>query len=229
MAITRGSMRVTLASAVVFPSVLLLAISPAQAQEFGIKGGGGSVSASAPSDQVSPERFDRGLGFSLGAFMLAPISEHLNVQVEALFSRRTFDLANNPDVPSLAGNTLLFAPIDRRFRADYLEIPTLLRVPLGRGKLSALALVGPALAINLAAELEDRVFPSNSSPDLTAAVRDLDLAMIFGGAVTIGSRFVVEGRYNVGLLSIRSAAAEASAQVPDVKWRSFGLSAGMIF
>ena len=202
---------------------------PAQAQEIGFKVTGMGVGAHQPGAEQSPVAVRGGSGFALGGFLITPISEHLDLQVEASYSRREFDLTNNPAVPSLAAETLLAVPIDSRFRADYVEIPVLLRVPVRTDSASIHALVGPAFGINVAAKLDDRVFPQSSSDDLTGSVRDLDLALVFGGGVTLASRFVVEGRYNLGLTSLLASEAAALGNLPDVEWRSFGVSAGVIF
>jgi len=210
-------------------AILALAGGAAEAQEIGIKAMGAGTGAYQPDAATSPVAVAGGSGFSLGAFLVAPIHEHVEVQVEALFSRRGFDLTGNPDVPTLAAQTVLFAPIDSSFRADYIEIPALLRIPVRRDGAPIHALVGPSAAINVGASLDDRVFPDSSHGDLTGAVRDVDLGLVFGGGVTLWSRFVVEGRYNLGLTGLLSDEAEAAGNLPDVKWRTFGVSAGVIF
>lgn len=129
------------------------------------------------------------------------------------------------------GEPVVLTPVNLLLQADYLEVPILLRSYADDdGLLEHLhLLLGPALGFNLGASLEDRILPQNSRDDVSDAVRDIDLGLVIGVAVTIGSHVVAEARGNVGLLSIPDDGATLRGVPPTSKWRSVGVMLGVTF
>lgn len=217
--------------------VVLIAVLPpvsAAAQELGIKGGW--VLADPSRDSSGPETSVPGIldgrsGFSVGGFAVLPVTPLLSFQPEVLFTRRQLVLRPDPDFPTLAiGGLTTFAPIDTEFRADYLEIPALLRITTDVEGVGAHAVVGPSMAFNLGASARSLVFDPGVDTDVSRGVRDLDLGVVLGGGLTLGSRLVVEGRYHHGLVNVlKDDPAARPANLPDMRWRSFGVTVGMIF
>lgn len=218
---------------VLVAGLLLFLPRPGEAQEFGLKGGW--ILADAQDAEGSPLRpalvvSDRASGLAVGGFAVVPLGSWVSLQPEVLFTRREIDIGAGPDIETVTpGEPPLFAPVDSRLQADYLEVPVLLRVSLGGEGVAAHGLLGPSLAVNLAARLEHRIFPRNSSSDAADAVRDLDVGLVLGGGITLGEHLVVEGRYNVGLVDIRDDEALLPGVVPPSRWRSVGLMVGLVF
>ena len=103
----------------------------------------------------------------------------------------------------------------------YLEIPILLRVNIGSANKNSGAIVyglgGPAFDILLKSQLD--------GVDVKSKYESLDMGVLVGAGVEV-SRFLVEGRYNIG---IRNVAKASGAAATDVKSRSFAVLAGVRF
>lgn len=103
----------------------------------------------------------------------------------------------------------------------YLEIPILLRVNMGSGNKNSGAIVyglgGPVFDILLQSKL--------AGVDVKSKYESLDLGILIGVGVEV-SRFLVEGRYNIGIKNVAKASGAAST---DVKSKSFAVLAGVRF
>ena len=103
----------------------------------------------------------------------------------------------------------------------YLEIPILLRVNIGSANKNSGAIIyglgGPAFDILLKSQL--------NGVDVKSSYESLDMGILVGAGVEV-SRFLVEGRYNIGVKNIAKANSAAST---DVKSKSFAVLAGLRF
>lgn len=117
-------------------------------------------------------------------------------------------------VSGLTGSTTL----------QYLEIPILLRINIGsrsRNGVSLYGLVGPVLDVNLKAKL------NVNDLDVKSYYESLDAGILGGVGIEI-SRFLIEGRYNWGLLNVLKSTGDITG-VTDVKSRSFAVLFGLRF
>lgn len=206
----------------------------AAAQEVGIKGGWVLSDSQDPVRSSSPLPVflsDGRSGFSFGGFAVVPLGSGFALQPEVLFTRREVALAVDPRPPLVEANEIALVASDFRMQADYLEVPVLVRLRLnGDEGVRAHGLFGPSFAAKLGARLDRRFLPEDNLPDFSEAVRDLDVGLVFGGGVAFGSRWLVEGRYNLGLVDIRGDSDLLDLVVPSSsKWRSFGVTLGILF
>lgn len=222
----------------IVPAAALVAVfalfvtTPTFAQQVGVRGGW--VLSDSQDGEVGPFRLqfisDQRSGFSVGGFAVVPLGAGFALQPEASFTRRELAFGTIPEVLPLVESDDPSSVTAFRMEADYLEIPVLLRIPLGGRDVPVHGLVGPSFAFNLDAGVENRFFPRATFDGFEEAVRDLDVGLVFGGGVTLGSNFVVDGRYNVGLVDIRGSNRVLDGVLPgSTKWRSFELTVGFLF
>jgi len=103
---------------------------------------------------------------------------------------------------------------------QYLEIPILVRVNIGshsRNGVSVYGLVGPVFDVNLKAK--------QNNLDVKSNYESLDYGILGGVGIEI-TRFLVEARYNWGLLNI---AKNSIGSTTDIKSRSFAVLFGVRF
>jgi Outer membrane protein beta-barrel domain len=101
----------------------------------------------------------------------------------------------------------------------YLEIPILVRLNIGSGNKNkgviGYALVGPAFDVNLKAQ-QDGI-------DVKSNYESLDIGILGGAGIEV-SRFILEGRYNWGLMDVLKATGALSS---DLKSQSFAVLFGV--
>jgi hypothetical protein len=163
--------------------VLLSSYSYAQGFRLGIKAGANMTKLSGQSFN---DEFD--LGYHLGAFSEIDISKSIGIQPEVLFSQTNTkkssgfnSIYNNLGDPNATSDIQL----------NYLQIPILLRVNLGK----TLTLnLGPQYSVLI--NDNENLFRNGEN-----AFKNGDFAMV-GGATLNLSKFRLYGRYNVGLNNI---------------------------
>jgi len=172
--------------------------STATAQGFGVKGG--PTFSDFTSDALD---FNNKTGFQAGAFFGGNRSGILGWQGEANWIRKESEVSST-------GNNV---------RADYIQLAGLLRLNAGTKSTSGFALyglVGPGFNFKVADETEG--FTG------TDAFKTFDIGLLFGGGVEI-TRFLVEGRYELGLRNVNASSLTSS----DIKAHSFAVLVGFRF
>jgi Outer membrane protein beta-barrel domain len=144
---------------------------------FGVKGGWLYNSFDSASESL-----DTTNGWEVGIFFGGNRNGVVGVMGEILYAKKT-----------VQPNKSLSGPID----LYYLEIPVLLRINIGSANKNKGAifygLVGPVFDVNLQAKQEDL--------DVKDNYESLDVGILGGAGVEI-SRFIVEARYNWGLMNL---------------------------
>jgi hypothetical protein len=173
-----------------------------QSEGFGIGAKIGPIFASYSSAAAS---FDTNTGIEGGIWFGGNRGGLIGVMGEVLYAQK------KQSVSGLTGSTTL----------QYLEIPILMRVNVGsrsRSGVSVYGLVGPVFDVNLTAKLNDL--------DVKSKYESLDYGVLGGVGIEI-TRFVVEARYNWGLLNVLKS--DNAANITDLKSRSFAVLFGFRF
>ena len=192
-------------------ALILLCGSNVAAQEasWGVKGGVNLATLSVSNVEPKPE-FDYRIGLIAGGFFTWPLSSHLDLQPEALFSQQgaSFD--------SLGTATI---------KTDYLITPILVRYKLESG--SGLVLfAGPSLGFKLRANATSDFGGGSVTDDIGDEIESFDYGVVFGGGWEAG-RFSIDGRYTWGLRRIGVDEDEAGSQ--QTKHRVIAVLAGIRF
>ncbi|MGE0450036.1 MAG: porin family protein [Vicinamibacterales bacterium] len=192
-------MRVTVLSSVFVLASLFLMTSPARAQGpgFGVK-----VGPTFTNFDDASGGWDNKAGLQGGVFFGGNLPGTVGIMGEVLYAKKSAE--------------------QNGIKTDlyYLEIPVLLRINAGarnRGGVTAYAIGGPALDINLKA--------AQNNLDVKSNYESTDVGLIAGGGIEL-TRFIIEARGNWGL---RNVLKSNSGPVTDLKTRSFAIMAGFRF
>ena len=174
--------------------VLAIAIQPIFAQDdamqFGVKAG---LNLANISFDPEPEgaSFDAATKFGLGGIMLYPLSEVLDLQVEAMYlfkgSKAEIDFFGDVIVVE--------------FNFTYLSVPVMGRYNLGSGDTSPYIVVGPEFGFLLSAKSK----VDDEEKDIKDTTKSIDLGLNIGAGVSMdmGTMPVfAEVRYSLGLSDI---------------------------
>jgi hypothetical protein len=179
--------------------IALIVSSPsATAQGFGIKGGPTYPDFSTDIEDFD---FDNKVGTELGFFFGGNRPGIFGFQGEANWLRKRTE-ASGVDV-----------------RIDYIQLATLLRLNIGTRSTSGLAfygLVGPGFNFKIADSIE--------GVDVEDALETIDIPILFGGGMEI-TRFIIEGRYEKGLMQINDNFSGTS----EIKSNGFAILFGFRF
>jgi hypothetical protein len=149
--------------------------------------------------------FDTNTGLEGGIWFGGNRGGTVGVMGEVLYAQK------KQSVSGLTGTTTL----------QYLEIPILMRINVGsrsRSGVSVYGLVGPVFDVNLKAKL--------NNIDVKGNYESLDYGILGGVGIEI-TRFLVEARYNWGLMNVLKSSNVGSAT--DIKSRSFAVLFGVRF
>ena len=174
----------------------------AQDVQFGAKGGlnFANFSGDDANGDVKTDIF-------LGGFVRIGLTETLAFQPELMYSRQgSKDEANG---------------IDAKLRANYLNLPLLLRAKMF-GSENFNAIVGPQIGFLLNSEYEESNGDASASIDMDDNVKGMDLALALGVEYDITEKFGIGFRYNLGLSKI----AENDAKIRN---SVFQLGVSVIF
>ena len=150
---------------------------------------------------------DRRTGIIGGVFYVFPVAPHVSFQPEWLYAQRGAKDAENSDF----GVDL-----------DYFEVPLLLRWDsTSSGQSTFNVFAGPSINFRHRARSEDE----DGDVDIRDQVEKIDFHLVFGAGIEIG-RFLIDGRYNLGLREVNKDAEEEDFKV---KHRGFSIMAGFRF
>lgn len=179
-------------------------VVPASAQiSYGVKGGVNytDVSFDGAEDVPSSGR----AGWLAGVFATVPIGRFA-IQPEVLYT--------------IKGTTVDINDFESDYIVDYLEIPVLARVQLGR----LYAAAGPSFAFRVRARSRIAFGGSTEEIDLEDEVKSFDLGVVGAVGWEFG-RWVVDGRYTHGL----SDSDVDTSDAVKARNRVMSLSAGFKF
>ena len=174
--------------------VLAIAIQPIFAQDdamqFGVKAG---LNLANISFDPEPEgvSFDAATKFGLGGIMLYPLSEVLDLQVEAMYLFK----GSKAEIDFFGYGIVV------EFNFTYLSVPVMGRYNLGSVDTSPYIVVGPEFGFLLSAKVK----VDDEEEDIKDTTKSIDLGLNIGAVVSMdmGTMPVfAEVRYSLGLSDI---------------------------
>ena len=198
--------------------VLVIAIQPIFAQDnamqFGVK-----VGLNLANLSVDPEEeglsLDAATKFGVGAIMLYPLSEVLDLQVEAMYllkgSKMEFDIFGEV--------------FEIKFNFAYLSIPVMGRYNLSSEDTSPYIVVGPEFSFLLSANAKF----GDEEEDIKDEFKSIDLGFNVGAGVSMDMGTMpafAEVRYSLGLSDIND---DSFAPDTSIKTTGIQLFVGMMF
>lgn len=195
--------------------VLTVGVSSASAQtgaSFGVKAGVNFANLDFSGDDVNVS-FDQRVGLVAGAFMLFPMTETFGFQVEGLYSQKGAKFEDDD--------------FEESIELDQFEVPVLARytIPSTTGT-SFHLFAGPSFGFKLSAKARSSFDGDDDEEiDVDDEYKGLDFGLVFGAGVEFG-RFVVDGRYNLGLTNLNDDDANDGL---ETKSRVFSIMAGFRF
>ncbi len=169
-------------------SVVSIAVAQAQVQ-YGVKGGF-NISNIGGSD-VSNNKAR--ILYHLGVFADAGVADHISIRPELYYSAQGAKFTRTGD--------------DLKYNLGYLNLPVLVKYNFSSGFYGA---VGPQLGFLLSAKAKVGSNKENIKNDL----KKVDFAWVFGiGYQPHGSKFGVDGRFNLGLSKLPESGGKAFNRV----------------
>ena len=178
----------------------------AQGLDFGVKGGVNIANVDVSDDGAAPS-FDPRIGLVAGGFVRMPVASWLAVQAEGLYAEK--------------GARVEESGVDAKLILNYLEVPVLARVPLGR---LFYVTGGPSMAFLLQAKVRTRFSGATEDIDISDDVQSFDFGLAMGGGVELG-RLIIDGRYTLGLRDADKDTTDATT----TKNRTISFTAGFRF
>ena len=190
--------------------VLLFAVeASAQEASWGIKGGVNFATLTAETDP-GPE-FGYRIGVLAGGFYTWPITSHLDLQPEGLFSQQ--------------GATLDSIGVDKiTVKLDSVVVPVLVRYRLRPSGKGLVFFGGPSVGFTVRAHTTVEFGDQSISDDFKDQVESVDYGVVFGAGWE-GDRFLLDGRYTWGLSVLSNDPNDADR----AKHRVISLLAGVRF
>jgi len=188
---------------VVLAVIGVLGVTEARAQDRGgVRIGINAATLSVDNEEDFNPKVRTGL--VVGLYGVVPVNDIFAFQPEVLFSQQGAKVEDGSDEATL--------------KLDYVQIPALARIRLGRTS-PAYLLVGPTFGFNTKAESDF----DGQTEDFKDEVKGNDVGLVTGIAINAG-RAVIDGRYTWGLMNI-----DDSTDPSNVKNRVFSVSVGFRF
>jgi hypothetical protein len=194
-------------------AMVLFAASPLFAQGkmmFGVKGGlnlANLTGSDVENTSIKP-------GAAVGAFMCYKFTDIFAVQPEVLFIMK--------------GAKEDSADVSIKWKANYIEIPLLLKVSMPtEGKIKPSLYVGPGIGILLSSKVSD-----GEEVDLKDYTKSSNISLIAGAAVAYQlekGAVSLEARYDVGLQTIAKNGPDDTGTEPDIKTSDISIMVGYAF
>ena len=178
-----------------------------------------------PGDADQARHEGVGIGVKVGPIWSSFSQANSNFKSNTGFEGGIFFGGNRPGTVGVMGE-ILYAKRGQEVtglpKTDlyYLEIPVLVRINAGSQSLSGVSvygLVGPVFDILLKGK--------QNNVDVKSNYESLDLGVLIGAGVEI-TRFLIEGRYNIGVRNVLKSTGGASS---DIKSRTFAVLVGFRF
>lgn len=154
-------------------------------------------------------------GFAAGGFLAIRFSGGFSIQPEVLYTQKGVKITWS----DVSGSG------DIKYKADYLDVPILARLTLGKGVRGYL-FAGPSLDFRLNAKVGTSFLGESDDQDVSEDVESFEFAIVFGGGVEFGP-LLLEARWSEGLTDVvKESPGESSA---DVTTRTYLFLVGFRF
>lgn len=134
------------------------------------------------------DNWDSRLGWSVGFFMVQPLSYGMGLQTEVLYSTKGAEMSG----------TVMGQSVKLVTELAYIEIPVLLRVTsrVGSGELAVL--LGPFVGFNVSAKTTTTIGGYSQTDNVEDDIADVEAGAVFALAFR-GGNVSTELRYSIGL------------------------------
>jgi hypothetical protein len=147
-----------------------------------------------------------------GIFYTFPVAPHWSIQPEWLYSQKRSEIQDPEESSGRIKNDL-----------DYFDVPVLVRWDSAvAGDTTFNVFGGPSFNFRHRSRQE---FPNGPDVDIQDRIETFDFGIVFGAGFEI-RRFILDGRYQIGLTNINKDAEEEGI---EFKHRTWSFSAGFKF
>ncbi len=216
-----------------FLLVALLALFialPANAQvKLGVIGGVNIANLNGEDVGGAKIDFSNRTAFGVGGVLDVGLNENVALSFEPMYLQKGAEFSEtDPDL-----GTATFTS-----KANYLEVPVLLKIAFGTGSARPYLMAGPTIGFNLSSKFELSVPGFSAEIDADKVTKSTDFGLVGGAGVsfTAGtSSIFVEGRYSLGLSDIVEAGTlefmgeQLEFENVNVKTRGFQIMGGITF
>ena len=193
----------------------LASTASAQKNRIGILGGLNFANLDVDSGKTSNRN-----AYGFGGFLELGLGEKLALCLQPMFLQKGAKIVMEEGAEGLSGE----------FQMSYIEIPVLLKLPLGSGGAVPYLLAGPTVGFVTSSKVLVKVLEISVDADFKDATKSLDVGAVFGGGIQLPmgqNRIFVEAKYSLGLADIAQAgeinALGMTGSIPDTEVKTKGI------
>jgi hypothetical protein len=188
----------------------------AQSIGGGVKGGLalGDVPKIVDELDESAANTDLRLGYAFGGFLAIRFAGGFSIQPEVLYTQK------GVKVKTGGGSSG-----DVKFKADYVDVPVLARLTVGKG-VRGYVFAGPSFDFKANAKMSVGFLGESDEQDVSNDVESFEFAVVFGGGIELGP-LLLEARWSEGLTNI--AKVDEGEPSADIKTRTYLFLVGFRF
>jgi opacity protein-like surface antigen len=215
-----------------FVALLALFIAlPVGAQvNLGVIGGANIANLNGEDPTGEKIDFSSRTVFGIGGVLDVRLAENVALRFEPMYLQKgaEFDLTDDPD----------FGTATFTAKANYLEVPVLLKIAFGTSNTRPYLMAGPTIGFNLSSKFELSALGFSAEIDADKVTKSTDFGLAFGAGVSFPagtSSIFVEGRYVLGLTDIAEAGTlefmgeQLEFEDVNVKTRGIQIMGGISF
>jgi opacity protein-like surface antigen len=204
--------------------VVLLALFialPAGAQHrIGFVGGLNLANVSLDPDPDPGFDLKNRTAFGAGGVLDLRLAENVALRFEPMYLQKGTKVEGNVDA---------VGKVEQTVKANYLEMPVLVKLALGTSTTKPYLMAGPTIGFLLSAKTITKAAGQEEEEDIKEFVKDIDFGLDFGAGVSFpagNNAIFVEGRYALGLTNVNDDPDD-----PDTKIKTKGIQfmAGISF
>jgi len=160
--------------------------------QFGLKVGGNMANVTGADAQDLSDTLKNKVGFTGGVFLAFNLGRVVTIQWEALYTMKgaAFEYQDLEDTYT------------GKLYGDYIEIPLLLKIKIPTPGIQPFVFAGPSVGFKLSEKLR---VEGEDVPLDEALFKNNDYGAIFGAGLNVGSHFMLDVRYSLGLQKVVNA------------------------
>ena len=175
----------TILALAAFAGLLALPQTASAGVQFGLKVGANMAKPTGADAQDPLATMKSRVGFTGGVFMAFNFGRVVSIQWEALYTMKgaTYEALDDTYTDKLY--------------ADYIEIPLLLKLKIPTPGIQPFVFGGPSVGFKLSEKVEENGVPLGEK-----LFRNNDYGAIVGAGLNLGSHFMLDVRYSLGLQKV---------------------------
>jgi hypothetical protein len=193
--------------------------------------------ANASIDPSEGANLSNRTGFAVGAVAVFPLSPMLAIQLEPTYMQKGAGYDVQTEIYDEENNQFIEGKVEGTLKADYIDIPVLVKLSFGESTTKPYIMAGPYLGFLLSAKnIFDKFTPTGGSAitideeqDIKDETKSTDFGLNFGAGVSFpmgNNTLMLEAMYSLGLSNIND-----DSEDPDTKIKNKGIQikAGITF